>query len=206
MFSKLFKVVAASAVVAGVLATPLPTDNSLVARHSRGHSFDNYDGLSSMSGFDSFYGSENFRGSFTTHVTVVEDESEVVCHSESIEIIQQRLLVIQEMAKRIITEQICEVETQTIVFEQFYSSMGSFSSDLLHHSGRSVGYDSGITSHYGDLESSDGSLTSDNLGFSGSSVGSQYVVPGGSNWNSQTSPGSVGNAYSAAQSAISASG
>jgi hypothetical protein len=62
-------------------------------------SFDNWHGISSLSGFDDFYGSDNFIGSIQTQ-TVVEQSQELVCHSESIEIIQQRLLVIQEMAKR----------------------------------------------------------------------------------------------------------
>lgn len=54
-----------------------------------------------MSGFDNFYGSDNFDGSTHFSETVVEEQStEVVCHSESVEIIQQRLVVLQEMAKR----------------------------------------------------------------------------------------------------------
>ncbi len=52
-----------------------------------------------MSNFDSFYGSDNFSGSFSK-TTVIEQKEEVVCHSETITIIQQRLLVLQEMAKR----------------------------------------------------------------------------------------------------------
>jgi len=202
MFAKLFKIAAAATMVASVMATPLPSQEStdLVVRGSS-HSFDNWHGISSLSGFDNFYGSDNFSGEISK--TVVVKEKEVVCHSESVEIIQQRLLVIQEMAKRIITEQICEVETQTIVFEQFYSSMSSFSDDIMHKSSRSAGYDSSIAGHFGSIVSSSGSLSSSNLGFSGSSVGSNYVVPSGSNWNSKTSPSSVGSAYSAAQAAIS---
>ncbi|KAH9480423.1 hypothetical protein JR316_0007021 [Psilocybe cubensis] len=199
MFAKLASVaVLASALFAGAAAKPLPT-NRLDARGF--HSFNNWGGISSFNGFDNFYGADNFVGHFSSE-TVVEHESEVVCHSESIEIIQQRLLVIQEMAKRIITEQICEVETQTVVFEQFHASLGSFSSDLRRTSGHQVGYDSGISSHFGDIVSSDDSLSTDDFGFSGKDLGSQYVVPSGSNWNPSTSPASVGAAYSAAQAAI----
>ncbi|PPQ91696.1 hypothetical protein CVT25_012909 [Psilocybe cyanescens] len=198
MFAKIAKIVLASALIAGVAAKPLPT-NRLDARGS--HSFDNYGGISSFNGFDNFYGSDNFVGHFSSE-TVVEQDSELVCHSESVVIIQQRLLVLQEMAKRIITEQICEVETQTVVFEQFHASLGSFSSDLRRTSGHQVGYDRGISSHFGDIVSSDDSLSTDDFGFSGSSLGSQYVVPSGSNWNPSTSPASVGAAFSAAKSAI----
>jgi len=204
MFAKLTSaIVLASALVAGVSAKPLPLNKGLVARGGP-QSFNNWGGISSLSGFDNFYGSDNFAGSIESQ-TVVENQEEVVCHSESVTIIQQRLLVLQEMAKRIITEQICEVETQTVVFQQFTASFSSFSSDLSHTSGRSVGYDSGITSHFGDIEGSDGSLTSNDLGFSGQSAGSQTVVPSGNNWNAQTSPSSVGAAYSDCQAAISAS-
>lgn len=67
------------------------------------HSFDNYGGFSSMSGFDNFYGSSNYDNShFSESSITVVKEQEVVCHSESIEIIQQRLLVLQEMAKRLV--------------------------------------------------------------------------------------------------------
>jgi hypothetical protein len=201
MFAKLFKYLAAASMVASVMATPVPSFGSRDLAVRGGFSFNNYHGDNSMSNFDNFYGSDNFSGEISKTV-IIEQQEEIVCHSESITFIQQRLLVLQEMAKRIITEQVCDVESQTVVFEQFYSSLGSFGSDLRRQSGRSVGYDSGIASHFGSIVSSSGSLSNSDLGFSGSSVGSQYVVPGGSNWNDQTSPASVGSAYSAAQDAI----
>ncbi|KAF5314998.1 hypothetical protein D9619_007124 [Psilocybe cf. subviscida] len=197
MFAKLFKIAAAAAVVATVSATPLPSGKSLAARGS--HSFNSYMGFSDMSGFDNFYGSDNFSGVISK--TVVEHESELVCHSESVEIVQQRLLVLQEMAKRIITEQICEVESQTVVFEQFYSSMGHFSGDIRHKSHRGAGYDEGIASHYGSIVEGDGSLSSNDLGFSGQDLGSHWVVPSGSNWNDGSSPSSVESAFEAAKAA-----
>jgi len=149
--------------------------------------------------FDDFYGSDNFDGSHSTQV-IVHDQ-QLVCHTEQIEIIQQRLVILQEMAKRIITEQICEVETQTIVFEQFHSGLGSFSHDLRRNSGHQVGYDHNIASHFGSIIGSDGSLSSQDFGFSGHDVGSQTVVVGGSNWNDQTSPATVNDAFSQARDA-----
>lgn len=175
-----------------------------------------------MSSFDNFYGSSNFDNSeFSEKSITVVKEKEVVCHSESIEIIQQRLLVLQEMAKRLVTffsngniqslicnlkssiisEQICEVESQTIVFEQFHSSLHGFSRDLRRDSGRSVGYDSDVLSHFGSFYESDGSLSTSDFGFSGSSLGHSYVVPSGNNWGSNSFT-SVGNAYKAARSAV----
>jgi len=199
MFANIFKIaVVASALVAGVVAKPLP----LSRISARGlTSFDNWGGFSSLSGFDNFYGSDNFIGSVSSQ-TIVEHDQELVCHSQSIEIIQQRLLVIQEMAKRIITEQVCEVETQTIVFQQFHASVGLFSHDLRRTSGHHVGFDSGIVSHFGDFFEADGSLSTHDFGFSGHDIGSQTVVVGGSNWNDVTSPASVGFAYSSARGAF----
>ncbi|KAF8908877.1 hypothetical protein CPB84DRAFT_1744005 [Gymnopilus junonius] len=199
MFAKLFQTIfVASALVAGVVARP----HSLNRLTARGEiSFDNFSGLHSFSGFDNFYGVDNFVGHISEQ-TVVEQSQELVCHSESIEIIQQRLLVLQEIAKRIITEQVCEVETQTVVFEQFHASLGLFSHDLRRTSGLHVGFDSGISDHFSDIVAEDGSLTTDDFGFSGHDLGSHTVVVGGSNWDATTSPASVGAAFSAAKGAI----
>ncbi|KXN88280.1 hypothetical protein AN958_07739 [Leucoagaricus sp. SymC.cos] len=107
------------------------------------------------------------------------------------------------MAKRIILEQICEIETQTVVFEQFHASLGLFSSDLHHASGHSVGYDSAIAGHFSDICLLDGSLSADNFGFAGTDLGAHTVVIGGSNWNDNTSPASVSAAAGAANVAVS---
>jgi len=198
MFSKLASSFAAVALATGVMSTPVAyKSNALAARG--GFSFDNWGGISSLQGFDSFYGSDDF-SHHNFHQTIVEQGSELVCHSEQVVIIQQRLAVLQEMAKKIITEQICEVETQTIVFQQYYASLGGFSHDLTRSSGRSVGYDSEIVSHYGDFYNSDGSLSTYDYGFSGADIGSSYYVPT-CNWDDSTSPSSVSSAYQASQAA-----
>ncbi|KIK52082.1 hypothetical protein GYMLUDRAFT_251543 [Collybiopsis luxurians FD-317 M1] len=204
MFAKIaISALAVSALAGSALAAPFnPQSQSLNRRYT---SFDGWQGISSLDGFDNFYGVDNFSGEISSEesITVTEQENVVVCHSLSVEIIQQKLLVLQEMAKRIITEQICDVETQTIVFQQYISSSSHFVGDIMHTSGVSAGYDSSIVGQYGNLVNSDGSLSTSDLGFSGSSVGQSYVVPSGSNWNPSTSPSSVQAAYSAAQSAIS---
>ncbi|KAJ7017823.1 hypothetical protein C8F04DRAFT_978452, partial [Mycena alexandri] len=162
-------------------------------------SFNNWGGISSLSGFDNFYGSDDFAHHNMNQV-VVKQSSDLVCHSEEVTIIQQRLAVLQEMAKKIITEQICEVETQTIVFQQYYASLGGFSHDLSRSSNRHAGYDNSIVSHYNDFYNSDGSLSNYDFGFSGSDIGSNYYTPS-SNWDQNTSPSSVGSAYQVSQAA-----
>jgi len=200
MFAKIaLSLLSVSAFAGSAIAAPFnPQTQSLNRRYT---SFDSWGGLSSLSGFDNFYGSDNFSGEVSTQVVV--QQQEVVCQSLSIEVIQQKLLVLQEMAKQIITEQICDVETQTIVFQQYISSSSSFSGDLMHTSGRSAGYDSSLVNYYSSLYNSDGSLSTSDLGFSGSSSGQSVVVPSGNNWNDATSPSSVQSAYQAAQNAIS---
>ncbi|KAJ3881694.1 hypothetical protein F5051DRAFT_458591 [Lentinula edodes] len=191
MFAKIsFSLFVVSALAGSSFAAPFNPQTQT----RRYISFNDWHGFSSLSGFDNFYGSENFSGEISTQV--VEQEQEVVCHSLS-------LLVIQEMAKQIITEQICDVETQTIGDFILQSSSSHFTSDIMHTSGISAGYDSSIVSHHSDLYSSDGSLSTSDLGFSGSDVGKSVIVPTGTNWNDSTSPSSVQVAYAAAQSAIS---
>ncbi|KAL0573695.1 hypothetical protein V5O48_008266 [Marasmius crinis-equi] len=164
---------------------------------SRG--FSRWGGFTSLDNFDNFYGADNFAHARFDQVVVKEHQ--VVCHTQVIEVIQQRLVVLQEMAKRIITEQICEVETQTIVFSQFHASLGTFHDDLRRHSSHQVGFDSGIVGHYGGIVQSDGSLSTNDLGFTGADVGKNTVVAAGNNWVDGTSPKSVDNAYFAAQGA-----
>jgi len=177
---------------------------SVAPRSNSPVSFNNWQGISSLDGFDSFYGVSNFDGSQNSQVVVVEEQEEV-CETVQVDIIQQQLVVLQEFAKQIITQQICEVETQTIVFQQFYNSLGLFQSDLLRQSNRQVGFDSNISKHLSQLVNSDGSLSSADLGFSGSSVGSNTVVFSGNNWNSESSESVIEEAISQVQIAVQSS-
>lgn len=101
-----------------------------------------------------------------------------------------------------ITEQVCDVETQTIVFEQFRASTGLFSHDIRRISGRPIGYDTKIVGHFKDIIERDGSLSTRDFGFSGHDLGKNTVVVRGANWNDITSPATVGFAYVASRNAI----
>jgi len=205
MFSKFTVLTYVVALVAGVtqaVPTPEPAKRSsdLAARSGYGYSFNDYDGISSLNGFDSFYGSGSFDG-FNQQQTLVSSSQELVCHTQAIEIVQQRLAVLQEMAKKIVTEQVCQVETQTIAFQQYYSSLGLFSDDLRRRSSRHVGFDEHITSFHGSFFNSDGSLSTNDWGFHGTDIGTHLVVPSGSNWVDSTSPASVDGAFFSARNA-----
>ncbi|KAF4596929.1 hypothetical protein EYR40_007379 [Pleurotus pulmonarius] len=205
MFAKVVhQFITLSALLVGVMSTPVLYGSGSTGRISpRGNaiSFNHWGGYASLDNFDHFYGVDNFDSSVHFN-QVVEQESQVVCHAQAIEIIQQRLVVLQEMAKRIITEQICEVETQTIVFQQFHASVGLFDHDLRRISGHHVGFDSNIVSHFNDIIDETGSITTHDFGFSGLDVGSHTVVVGGHNWDDFRSPSTVELAHRAASGAV----
>lgn len=116
MFSKLVtSLLLLSAFTAGVISKPIKLNRGLgmwssiswsdrwiyeyfIALRTESHSFNNWGGHASLDHFDDFYGSNNFDGSQSTQV-IVHDQ-QLVCHTEQIEVIQQRLVVLQEMAKR----------------------------------------------------------------------------------------------------------
>lgn len=103
---------------------------------------------------------------------------------------------------RVILTQICEVEVQEIVFEQFSSYFSLFGSDLSHLSDNQASFDQNAVGLYSQLFGSDGSLNNGDLGFSGSDIGNSSIVPSGNNWDSQTSPASVSAAQNLTQSAL----
>ncbi|KAF9477928.1 hypothetical protein BDN70DRAFT_880626 [Pholiota conissans] len=190
MVAVVVKVLSLFSLVVGVLSSPLSARSSGdVSAVSHDISFNNWGGLSSLSGFDNFYGSNDFYGSRNEQIIIVEQEQ--VCSVQEVVIIQQQLAIIQEFAKRIITQQICDVETQVIVLEQFHGNFRQFRNDVSRQSGRSIGYDHNVASMIGQLMNQDGSFNSHDFGFNGTDIGKNTVVPSGSNWNNSTSPQNV---------------
>jgi len=181
-----------------VISTPFPHQKLQREILPRDYSLNNYGGFSAMSNFDDFNGANNFDGSRNEQKVVVDEKEKVVCKEEEIKIVQQRLVILKEVAKRIILEKICEVEVQLIVHEQFRSSILDFKKVIKRSSDKQVGYDSAVAGRYSDIFNADGSLSSNDLGFSGYGVGQSTIVPGGSNWDSSTSPASVSTADNAA--------
>lgn len=163
-------------------------------------SLNDYAGLKSMKGFDDFNGEGNFDGSRNGQVVIVQ-EQQAVCQAQQIEIIQQKLVILQEMAKRIVTELVCEVETQTIVIEQLKSGLIAFQKDVQRQTVKQVGFDQKIASLSTKIINEDGSFNLDDLNFKGSDVGKNTVVVSGDNWNDATSPESVQKALDAAKKA-----
>jgi len=176
---------------------------SLQARDNGSVSFNNWNNISQLQGFDDFNnGSDNFSGSKNVQ-TVVIKEVETKCETVKIEIIQQKLAILQEMAKKIITEQICDVQVQTIVLEQHNGALQVFRDDIQRKTvTRQVGFDEQVASKFSQIVNSDGTLSVNDNGFSGSDVGKNLVVPSGSNWDNSTGPARVQAALDAAESAL----
>jgi hypothetical protein len=174
----------------------------LQARGNDSVSFNNWNNISSLQGFDDFNGQDNFDGRKNDQ-TIVIKEVQTKCETVKIELIQQKLVILQELAKRIITEQICDVQTQTIVLEQHNGALKVFRDDIQRKTvARQVGFDESIASKVNTIVNSDGSLSVNDAGFKGSDVGKNTVVPAGNNWNDATSPQQVQAALDAALSAI----
>jgi len=183
---------AAPAKVARTFSSPnlgVPTSLSHV-------SFNNWGGYDSLSHFDDFYGDDNFIG---IHNTRTVSQESVVCHSVDITVIQQQLAVLQEFAKRVVVQQICQVEVQTIVWSQFISGFSAFGEDIRRSSGRAIGFDHSIASHISDLVDSHGELNVHDFGFHGSDIGSNLIHVSGDNWVDGSSESSVGSAFLSSQ-------
>jgi hypothetical protein len=153
--------------------------------------FNNWGGFNSLNRFDDFYGIDNFSGHHNNRVFVQKD---LVCKEVDITIIQQQLSVVQEFAKRIVTQQICEVEVQTIVWSQFISGFSGFGQDIRRISGRPIGFDHKVASHIGNLVDDRGEFNNIDFGFNGIDIGSN-LVGFGDNWVNGQSEFSVGNAF-----------
>ncbi|KAF6754485.1 hypothetical protein DFP72DRAFT_899211 [Ephemerocybe angulata] len=129
-------------------------------------------GFKTLDKFDDFHGVDNFDGHNYQQVFVKDHE--LVCHAQEVHIVQQRLLVLHEMAKRIISEHICEVEVQTIVFEQYFGRLYGFGRDLRRvKGGHRIGFDRRIASHFDRIVSHDDTLSNDDWGFSGHDLGKE---------------------------------
>lgn len=92
---------------------------------------------------------------------------------------------------RVISQQICDVETQVIVFEQFRGGLRNFRSDLRRQSGHNVGFDSNIALLALQLFNQDGTFNNKDFGFKGTDVGKNLRVPSGNNWDDSKSPKSI---------------
>lgn len=192
--------ISAAALALAVSASPIQhaprTSHNIGAPTSLSHvSFNNWGNFENLGHFDEWFGVDNFGGSFN-HRNVLEEN--LVCRTVEIDVIQQQLAIVQEFAKRIVVQQICEVEVQTIVWGQFVSGFDAFGEDIRRISGRNIGFDRNIAGHIGNIVDGNGNINHD-FGFRGADIGSNFVHVSGDNWIDGQSEVSVGNAFLASQ-------
>ncbi|KAG8733055.1 hypothetical protein FRC11_008998 [Ceratobasidium sp. 423] len=151
--------------------------------------------------FDDFFGVGNFGGNLNP-ITIIQQQQQLVCRSTDLIRVRQQLAVIQEFAKQIILQQVCEVEIQTVIIQQINSQLVNFGRNVRRvNGGIAPSFDIVIAQKITQITqviNRGGSLADLNLGFLGSDIGRNSVLIGGSNWNDTSSPDSVGNAYKAA--------
>lgn len=82
-----------------------------IASSASNVSFNNWGGLSSLTGFDDFFGVNNFDGSRNDKVVIVEQQQ--VCHVQQVTIIQQQLAIIQEVTKQWVSRIVRIMECRT---------------------------------------------------------------------------------------------
>jgi len=197
MAFSLVKLVTLLSLAAGSIAKPVASHRAARELSRRDQSFNNFDGRQSLSNFDDFNGNDNFDGSRNQQIII--KEKKVVCEQIDVRVIQQKLTILREYIKRTLIEQVCEVETQTLVLEQFSSSVDNFSRDIRRQSNRQVSFDSSVSELFIELQDSEGNLSRNDLGFNGNDVGKNSVSYSGDNWNSGSSSQSVGNIWNASQ-------
>ncbi|KAJ2922408.1 hypothetical protein H1R20_g14673, partial [Candolleomyces eurysporus] len=173
-----------SGLVGGVDLATLLANQNVFGQHANGF-------------FDFFGGVNNFDGSLNQ---ILVQQAGGACQAQQINLVQQQLAIIQEFTKQIFLQELCEVELQTVVLQQFLGGFDLFGRDLQRLNGRVPGFDAGVA---GQLEQLllNGSVNIVDFGIKGSSIGNTLVVPGGSNWDGVNSLQSVLIAEAAAKAA-----
>ncbi|KAH8831910.1 hypothetical protein DL96DRAFT_1589392 [Flagelloscypha sp. PMI_526] len=189
-----------SVVFASPVAKRIPTVNARDDHEYKGKSLNGWGGYKSLEKFDDWYGGANNFDGHKNEVKVLEQE-QVVCRALDARIVQQKLAILQEMAKRVLSEQVCEVETQTIILHQHNAAWENWVKDVHHWSGKPIGYDKEVAKKYKDIVKEDGwELEDKDHEFNGYDIGKNKVIPKGNNWGDDKSGrDKVDRAYGAAE-------
>ncbi|TFK28107.1 hypothetical protein FA15DRAFT_753676 [Coprinopsis marcescibilis] len=200
-FSRLALVAVAVASVA--FGSPIAHQPELESRggNFNGISLNRWGDFNSLDKFDDFFGVNNFDGRRNNQVFLIQQE-QLVCNARQINQVQQQLAILQELAKKAILQQICEVEVQAIVLEQFRGGLDLFRRDLGRQNGRFPGFDFQVANKFNDVFDERGNFKDIDFGFNGRDIGRQIILPGGHNWDAIRSPESLIRAQDAAKGAL----
>jgi hypothetical protein len=189
----------------GAISTPVPlTDGTGLSSRSQAFPFNGYGGFQSINGFDDFFGAENFIGNKNEKIFLPDQGS---CRSSNnIGNIQQQLFVFQELIKKLILEEICEVEVQIIIIQQFTGGFQAFEQDLFRSNGQEPGFDREIAKFGSQLSfDAEGKFNIQDFGFNGGDIGKNIIIIINDNYDSDSSPQSIKNAFDISESAIQSS-
>lgn len=201
MFARVLRLISLAFVATLVIASPVSQKRTTLVSSTAlvPVSLNGWGGFSVLNSFDNFFGIDNFSGLNNAEALL---EQQLVCGagtgtSLSVDVVQQQLAVLAQLAQQAILTQLCEVEVQMLAFQQFLTGLSGFSNDLLRIDGAVPSFDAVIAGLGSSLFLPGGSLNT-NLNFSGLNIGqnSQLVT---SNWNNQSSFSSVSNALAQAQ-------
>jgi hypothetical protein len=191
----------AGVVVSSPVVKRIPTVNAVRTNEGEGKSLNGWGGYKALEKFDDWYGDKsNFDGH--KNEEKIKEEEVVVCRPLDARIIQQKLAILQEMAKRVLSEQVCEVEVQTIILHQHNAAWERWVKDVHRWSGKKIGYDKEVAKKYKEIVKEDGwELEEKDHGFNGYDIGKNKVVPKGNNWDDKSGRDRVNKAYGAADEA-----
>jgi len=185
----------------GAISTPVPqTHQTGLQSRSQAFPFNGYQGFQSLNGFDDFFGADNFIGNKNEKIFLPEQGS---CRSSnSIDKIQKQLFIFQELIKKLILEEICEVEVQIIIIQQFTGGFDAFANDLFRFNGQEPGFDQEIAKFGNELSfDAEGKFNLQDFGFNGSDIGKNIIIIINDNYDSDNSPESIKSAFDISESA-----
>jgi len=184
----------------GAISTPVPqTHQTGLQSRAQAFPFNGYNGFQSLNGFDDFFGADNFIGAENEKIFL--QDQQFSCQSNDIKFIQQQLFIFQELIKKLILEEICEVEVQIIIIQQFTGGFDGFANDLFRRGGQKPGFDKEIAKFGPQLFDVEGNFNIQDFGFNGSDIGKNIIIIINDNYDEENSPQSIQSAFDISKSA-----
>jgi len=180
----------------GAISSPVPQGHQTrtdIQSHGQAFPFNGWGGFQSLNGFDDFFGADNFIGIKNQKFDI--QDQQFFCKANNVNQVQQQLFIIQELIKKLILEEICEVEVQIIILQQFTGGFDNFFNDLNRFGGKNPGFDKEIAKFGNQLFDVNGQFKIQDFGFKGLDIGKNNVIVGGHNWQQEFSPNSVKSAF-----------
>jgi len=146
-----------------------------------GFSFSQFNNLGNFGVFDQFFGESNFLG-LLNEINVANEVQLLQCLNTNVNVVQQQLAILSEVAKQIILTELCSVEDQVIALEQFTGRFDSFSRSVRGSNGITPSFDNSIAQLITQLIIDD-QFNQNDFGFLGSDIGLNTFLVVGSDFS-----------------------